>query len=77
MAKSIPSGSGHFHAVKFYKDAGSLAELVCAFLAEGLKQGEPAVLIASAKHVVDFRDCFSAKGVDVDKAIAIGTLTGP
>ena len=75
MPNAQPRQSGHFHAVRFYKDAGSLADIVCAFLSEGLKQGEPAVLIATPGHVQHFRDCFSAKGIDVGAAIASRRLT--
>jgi hypothetical protein len=67
--------SGHFHAVRFYKDAESLAEIVCRFIADGLQQGEPAVLIATAEHLQCFRDCFSSTGIDVDAAIADRRLT--
>jgi hypothetical protein len=66
--------SGHFHAVRFYKDAGSLAEIVCAFLAEGLETGAPAVLIASADHIPFFSSCFSTRGIDTQAAVARGTL---
>jgi hypothetical protein len=75
MPEPRTAESGHFHAVRFYKDAGSLAEIVCGFLAEGLKQNEPAVLIATPEHVQCFRKCFSASGIDVDAAIASGRLT--
>jgi hypothetical protein len=44
------SESSHFHAVKFYKDAESLAAIVCAFLADGLQGGEPALLIAKLRN---------------------------
>jgi hypothetical protein len=67
--------AAHFHAVKFYKDAESLAEIVCAFLADGLRRREPAVVIATAGHVSSFRRSFPDHGVDVDASIASGTLT--
>jgi hypothetical protein len=69
------SESGHFHAVKFYKDAESLASIVCGFLAEGLQAGEPALLIATPEHVSCFRACFAAKGIDVHEGIIRGSLT--
>ena len=67
--------SGHFHAVKFYKDPESLADIVCAFLAEGLQSGEPAVVIATPDHLRCFRACFAAKGIDLDAAVAGGSLS--
>jgi hypothetical protein len=75
MGDAARRQSGHFHAVRFYKDAGSLAEIVCAFLAEGLTHGEPAVLIATAEHVEHFRRCFTSSGIDADDAITSGRLT--
>jgi hypothetical protein len=75
MAQPRHAESGHFHAVKFYKDAGSLAQLVCSFLGDGLKHGEPAVLIATPDHAAYFRECFSSKDIDVEAAIASGRLT--
>src|SRR5689334_10136181 len=67
--------SGHFHAVKFYKDTESLAEIVCAFIAEGLQRGEPAVIIATAEHRGFFKECLTGKDIDVDAALAAGSLT--
>jgi hypothetical protein len=67
--------SGHFHAVKFYKDTDSLAQIVCTFLAEGLLAGEPAILVATQEHTERFRECFATKGIEVDAAIRAGTLT--
>jgi hypothetical protein len=67
--------SGQFHAVKFYKDANSLSEIVCTFLAEGLRSHEPAVVIATPDHAQSFRDCFEDKGIDVDAVVASGQLT--
>lgn len=64
-----------FHGVKFYKDAGSLADIVCGFLAEGLRRGEPALVIATPEHAGYFLECFAAKGVKVEAAVATGTLT--
>jgi hypothetical protein len=75
MASGRSTASAHFHAVKFYKDADSLSEIVCGFLAEGLTRGEPVILIATFEHSGYFRRCFAAKGVDVDAATARGALT--
>lgn len=74
MSKSGAAQPGHFHAVRFYKDAASLADIVCSFLAEGLGQGEPAVVIATPEHVSHFRSCFAAKGIDLDQATSQGSL---
>ena len=67
--------TARFHGVTFYKDASLLAEIVCGFLAEGLRRGEPAVVIATPEHARYFRECFAARGVDVEAAVATGTVT--
>jgi hypothetical protein len=63
-----------FHAVKFYKDAASLTEIVCGFVGEGLKRSDPAVLIASAAHMSQFRDTLTERGIDCDVAVGRGRL---
>ena len=42
--------AGHFHAVRFYEDAESLARMVAAFVAEGFIQNLPAIIIATPEH---------------------------
>jgi len=42
--------SGHFHAVRFYEDAQSLARMVATFVAEGFIGGFPAIVIATPEH---------------------------
>jgi hypothetical protein len=43
-------GPGHFHAVRFYEDADSLARMVATFIAEGFIQGLPALVLATPEH---------------------------
>jgi hypothetical protein len=66
-----------FHAVKFYKDAATLAEIVCAFLVDGLTaaEPEPAVIIATADHARTFRECLVAKGLDLETLRSRAELT--
>ncbi len=40
----------HYHAVQFYKDEHSLATTVAGFLDEGIKIGQPALVIATSTH---------------------------
>ena len=48
---STPSPSaGYPHAVKFYEDEPSLGRTVADFLAPGLRNREPAIVIATADH---------------------------
>src|SRR5690348_8414590 len=42
--------AGHFHAVRFYENAESLARMVAGFAAEGFITGHPAILIATPEH---------------------------
>jgi hypothetical protein len=48
---STPNSSAAYpHAVKFYSDAQSLGRTVAEFLAPGLRQREPAIVIATPEH---------------------------
>ena len=49
--------AGHFHAVRFYEDAQSLARMVATFVAEGFIENLPAIVIATPEH----RDAIVAK----------------
>jgi hypothetical protein len=42
--------SGHFHAVRFYKDPDCLSRIVADFIGDGLAGGEPAIVIATPEH---------------------------
>jgi MEDS: MEthanogen/methylotroph, DcmR Sensory domain len=42
--------SGHFHAVRFYKDSSGLTRIVADFIGDGLAAGEPAIVIATPDH---------------------------
>lgn len=50
MKKAPVRNAGHFHAVRFYEDAQSLARMVATFVAEGFIEGLPAVVIATPEH---------------------------
>ena len=62
----------HEHWVQFYETDGFLAESVGRFMADGLRRGDPAVLIATADHRSAFLDTIRASGINVDGAIADG-----
>ena len=40
----------HCHAVHFYADSRSLGDRAAKFIAEGLRQGQPAIVVATAVH---------------------------
>src|SRR5215210_948048 len=63
------------HVVQFYENDHFLSAAVADFLAAGLNNGQPLVVIATPDH----RDAFSvrlrAKGCDIDAAVASGQAT--
>jgi hypothetical protein len=48
--KVVVPTTGHFHAVRFYENAESLARMVAGFVAEGFITGHPAIVIATPEH---------------------------
>jgi hypothetical protein len=66
--------SGHFHAVRFYKDADSLCRIVGSFLAEGLTTANPAVVIATPEHTKSIEECLSKASLDVAELRRLGEL---
>ena len=57
------------HTVKFYRDEPSLFATVAGFLGQGLVDGQPALLIATAAHRVGILRELSARLIDVDRAM--------
>jgi len=70
----MQSEKNHFHAVQFYKDAGSLADTVASFIADGLKSGHPALIVASSTHAAGIVHALDATGVDVADLRKTGEL---
>jgi DcmR-like sensory protein len=58
--------AGHFHAVRFYQDAQSLARMVATFVAEGFIQGFPAILIATPEHRDAIMEKLNSMSFDLD-----------
>jgi hypothetical protein len=66
----------HGHFVQFYEaDDQLLARNVSKYLAEGLRAGDPALMVAAADHREAFTRELSHLGFDIDSAIANGLLT--
>jgi hypothetical protein len=63
---SVPA-SGHFHAVRFYEDAASLAKMVAGFVAEGLIAGQPGIIIATPDHAYAITEQLLAMGFNLDQ----------
>lgn len=71
---SLPTGSGHFHAVRFYENKASLCRTVTDFLGEGIGLGQPGLVIATPAHREGLLAELRSRHVDVDKLQAGGDL---
>ena len=74
MDNPSPIHSRH-HAVQFYENDSSLFATVAGFLSQGLVDGHPAILIATAEHTAAILDHLKGRMIDVAKARALGELT--
>jgi hypothetical protein len=62
------------HAVQVYEALDDLADSVVAFLAAGLRVGDPAAVIATAEHRAGFEAALGAAGWDTAELQAAGLL---
>lgn len=62
------------HLVQTYSDDAFLSAVVGDYLADGLKAGEGAVVIATPSHVEAFQEFVAKRGVDVRDAITRSRL---
>jgi DcmR-like sensory protein len=74
MPHAVPESPDHFHAVRFYQDTASLCHIVATFLGEGLKRGEPALVIATLEQRVGIAASLAADGFDVELFRQAGLL---
>jgi DcmR-like sensory protein len=58
--------AGHFHAVRFYEDAQSLARMVATFVAEGFVESFPAIIIATPDHRNAIMENLNAMSFNLD-----------
>jgi hypothetical protein len=75
MSISNDSTPGHFHAVQFYQDPAALSSIVAAFLVEGLRHGDPALIIATGDHVAAIERQLENRGIDVASRRRDGDVT--
>ena len=69
-------GSSHCeHVVQFYDDDAFLVQTVGEFLRDGVRAGEPLLVIATADHRDAIARYLAAHGNDVDQMVAQGRLT--
>ena len=73
MAQRARSGR-HFHAVQFYQDDESLISVVARFLADGLKQRQPAIAITTPAHRIALEDALTEYGLDVRRLKQLGDI---
>ena len=66
--------SGHFHAVQFYESDHSLITIVAKFLADGIHQSQPAVVIATPEHCAAIEESLAAHQLDVRRMKQFGDL---
>jgi MEDS: MEthanogen/methylotroph, DcmR Sensory domain len=66
--------SGHFHAVRFYKDRDCLSRMVADFIGDGLASGEPAIVIATPEHRALIVRDLRAMALDVEALQQNGDL---
>lgn len=62
------------HEVRFYSDDTTFVQSFADFVAAQLKDGKATIVAATAPHHAGISERLTAKGVDVDQAIAAGTL---
>lgn len=53
------------HSVHFYDRPSSLIDRVCAFVREGFRDGDAAIVICTAEHLASIDVCLAARGFDV------------
>jgi hypothetical protein len=66
--------TGHFHAVRFYRDSPSLCRIVADFLSDGLVSGEPAIVIATQEHAEGLTKSLGELSLDAARLESTGEL---
>ena len=74
MSTSVGPTPGHFHAVRFYENKTSLCRTVADFLAEGFREHQPGLVVATNAHILGVLDQLRARNFDVDRMQAAGEL---
>jgi len=74
---AINAAGRHDHLVQFYSSSQSLAETAGHFIAEGLRNGESVIVVATSGHRAHFDAALAAAGVDLSSARGAGRLIEP
>ena len=72
--RATPLLAAFEHRVQFYDSEDFLALTVANFLEEGLRGGQPMVVIATEPHRISFASQLKSKGHDVDRVSGSGQL---
>ena len=67
-------GASHHHAVQFYGEDAELIKTVVTFLGEGLRAGQPAIVIATPDHREAIEKALVSHLIDVPGARRLGDL---
>jgi hypothetical protein len=62
---AVHSEARTYHAVRFYENEQSLAQIVAEFLADGLKDDEPGIVVATPRQRASIIRELVARGLDV------------
>ena len=65
MKDATPSVADKHHAVRFYDNDKSLAQIVARFLSDGLAEGKPGIVVATPSHRVAILRELVAESLDV------------
>ncbi|HEV7804187.1 MAG TPA: diguanylate cyclase [Solirubrobacteraceae bacterium] len=66
------TGCGHDHAVEFYETEAFLVDTVSGFLVPALRDGDAAIVVATADHRRAFERALEDAGIDVAAAVRDG-----
>jgi KaiC/GvpD/RAD55 family RecA-like ATPase len=72
--KPAPVPAHRHHAVQFYENENSLYTTVAGFLSQGLVDGQPAIMIATASHREAILEYVRGRLVDVELAQGAGDI---
>ena len=62
------------HAISFFDSQEQLCEEIGSFVADGLRQGEPALIVTNPDHRRGISSELQARGVDVEETVTRGDL---
>ena len=65
MKTAARSSACRYHAVRFYENEKSLAQMVAEFLADGLNDGDPGMVVATPAQRAAISRALVVRGVDV------------